>query len=111
MSQGPHTSVDPAAGPDQTVVAAVSVGTPGNFVAALSGLAAAAGPGGFAAAFARPRGGVLRGFFVPPGRHGPQHGRNGPCPCGSKKKFKRCHGAPEASVTPVPLRPAPEGDQ
>jgi uncharacterized protein len=21
-------------------------------------------------------------------------GRNGPCPCGSGKKFKRCHGAP-----------------
>nr|PZN67334.1 MAG: hypothetical protein DIU58_03640 [Sphaerobacter thermophilus] len=23
-------------------------------------------------------------------------GRNDPCPCGSGKKYKNCHGAPEA---------------
>jgi preprotein translocase subunit SecA len=28
-----------------------------------------------------------------PVRSGPKVGRNDPCPCGSGKKFKRCHGA------------------
>jgi preprotein translocase subunit SecA len=28
-----------------------------------------------------------------PVRVGPQVGRNDPCPCGSGKKFKKCHGA------------------
>jgi methylamine utilization protein MauJ/SEC-C motif-containing protein len=27
-------------------------------------------------------------------------GRNDPCPCGSKKKYKRCHGAPTPEVVP-----------
>lgn len=26
-------------------------------------------------------------------RHAPQPGRNDPCPCGSGRKFKKCHGA------------------
>jgi len=30
-------------------------------------------------------------------RVGPQPGRNDPCPCGSGKKFKKCHGAAEAA--------------
>jgi preprotein translocase subunit SecA len=29
---------------------------------------------------------------------GPKVGRNDPCPCGSGKKYKKCHGAAEASV-------------
>ena len=38
----------------------------------------------------RPGGGVR----TPPVRHGtPAIGRNDPCPCGSGKKFKKCHGA------------------
>jgi uncharacterized protein len=28
----------------------------------------------------------------------PTPGRNDPCPCGSGKKFKRCHGAPDATL-------------
>jgi uncharacterized protein len=28
----------------------------------------------------------------------PDPGRNDPCPCGSGKKFKRCHGAPDVAV-------------
>jgi hypothetical protein len=28
-----------------------------------------------------------------PVRHGPKVGRNDPCPCGSGKKYKKCHGA------------------
>jgi hypothetical protein len=32
-------------------------------------------------------------------------GRNGPCPCGSGKKFKACHGAPGAAKPVSPLRP------
>jgi uncharacterized protein YecA (UPF0149 family) len=27
-----------------------------------------------------------------------QAGRNDPCPCGSAKRFKRCHGAPQTST-------------
>jgi preprotein translocase subunit SecA len=30
-------------------------------------------------------------------REGPKVGRNDPCPCGSGKKFKKCHGAAEVS--------------
>jgi uncharacterized protein len=30
---------------------------------------------------------------IPPRRVGPQPGRNDPCPCGSGKKYKKCHGA------------------
>jgi uncharacterized protein YchJ len=26
-------------------------------------------------------------------RDGPKAGRNDPCPCGSGKKYKKCHGA------------------
>ena len=29
-------------------------------------------------------------------RVGPKPGRNDPCPCGSGKKFKKCHGAATA---------------
>jgi preprotein translocase subunit SecA len=28
-------------------------------------------------------------------RSGPRVGRNDPCPCGSGKKYKKCHGAAE----------------
>jgi preprotein translocase subunit SecA len=30
-------------------------------------------------------------------REGPRVGRNDPCPCGSGKKFKKCHGSAEAA--------------
>ncbi|HTX74472.1 MAG TPA: YchJ family protein [Rectinemataceae bacterium] len=30
-------------------------------------------------------------------REGPKIGRNDPCPCGSGKKYKKCHGASRAS--------------
>jgi preprotein translocase subunit SecA len=29
----------------------------------------------------------------------PKVGRNDPCPCGSGKKYKKCHGASEATVS------------
>jgi preprotein translocase subunit SecA len=29
-------------------------------------------------------------------RHAPKVGRNDPCPCGSGKKYKKCHGAAAA---------------
>jgi radical SAM superfamily enzyme YgiQ (UPF0313 family) len=36
--------------------------------------------------------------------HMPSSGRNDPCPCGSGRKFKKCHGAsPKASVGPRAL--------
>jgi SEC-C motif-containing protein len=31
-----------------------------------------------------------------PFRHAPKIGRNDPCPCGSGRKYKRCHGAVES---------------
>jgi preprotein translocase subunit SecA len=33
-------------------------------------------------------------------REGDKIGRNAPCPCGSGKKYKRCHGAPGADPLP-----------
>jgi len=33
-----------------------------------------------------------------PVRSGPKVGRNDPCPCGSNKKYKKCHGAADASA-------------
>jgi preprotein translocase subunit SecA len=36
----------------------------------------------------------------PAQRSGDKIGRNEPCPCGSGKKFKRCHGAPGAEPLP-----------
>jgi preprotein translocase subunit SecA len=39
-------------------------------------------------------------------RNQPKVGRNDPCPCGSGKKYKKCHGA-EGGQTPT--RPAPVG--
>jgi hypothetical protein len=42
----------------------------------------------------------------------PQLGRNEPCPCGSGKKYKRCHGvdaAPKLSAPAAPAAPAGEG--
>ena len=61
------------------------------------GRAGAPSPGGPAA------GARLRGGFSPAGGGGPsgaglpagweKTGRNDPCPCGSGKKFKKCHGA------------------
>ncbi|MEE8457682.1 MAG: preprotein translocase subunit SecA, partial [Acidimicrobiia bacterium] len=34
-------------------------------------------------------------------RDGDKIGRNSPCPCGSGKKYKRCHGAPGAEPLPA----------
>jgi preprotein translocase subunit SecA len=36
----------------------------------------------------------------PSRRNEPKVGRNDPCPCGSGKKYKKCHGASDASATP-----------
>ncbi|WP_308366575.1 MULTISPECIES: preprotein translocase subunit SecA [unclassified Microbulbifer] len=36
----------------------------------------------------------------PPTRRGPKVGRNDPCPCGSGKKYKQCHGKLASSPTP-----------
>ncbi|MBW2713129.1 MAG: SEC-C domain-containing protein [Deltaproteobacteria bacterium] len=42
---------------------------------------------------ARPRQGNLFGSSAKPGKPPQKVGRNEPCPCGSGKKFKKCHGA------------------
>ncbi|MBS1961459.1 MAG: SEC-C domain-containing protein [Bdellovibrionales bacterium] len=36
----------------------------------------------------------------------PQRGRNEPCPCGSGKKYKRCHGVDAAPKLSAPAAPA-----
>jgi tetratricopeptide (TPR) repeat protein len=36
---------------------------------------------------------VARASDAAPARSGPKVGRNDPCPCGSGKKYKKCHGA------------------
>ena len=35
-------------------------------------------------------------------------GRNDPCPCGSGKKYKHCHGAPQAAPAPGASSPRPD---
>jgi len=40
-------------------------------------------------------------------RTAPTTGRNEPCPCGSGKKFKKCHGAPETGPPPTILGSSP----
>lgn len=39
----------------------------------------------------------------------PQTGRNEPCPCGSGKKFKRCHGVGAAPKLTTPKNPVSSG--
>ncbi|HEY7944692.1 MAG TPA: DUF5672 family protein [Casimicrobiaceae bacterium] len=39
----------------------------------------------------------------------PAAGRNDPCPCGSGKRYKNCHGALGASAAPAGAAPAPAG--
>ena len=36
--------------------------------------------------------GDAKGLQPPQQRAEPKVGRNDPCPCGSEKKYKRCHG-------------------
>jgi preprotein translocase subunit SecA len=38
-------------------------------------------------------GGAAVAALAPVVRDGPKVGRNDPCPCGSGKKYKHCHGA------------------
>lgn len=38
----------------------------------------------------------LHGVAQPYRREEPKPGRNDPCPCGSGRKFKKCHGAAAA---------------
>ncbi|MBS2023113.1 MAG: SEC-C domain-containing protein, partial [Deltaproteobacteria bacterium] len=45
-----------------------------------------------------PSNGGAQPSTVPIVRAGPKVGRNDPCPCGSGKKFKKCHGAAEAGA-------------
>ncbi len=47
----------------------------------------------FDAALSNRRPGALTGPYI---REEPKVGRNDPCPCGSGKKYKRCHGAAAA---------------
>ncbi|HLY24500.1 MAG TPA: preprotein translocase subunit SecA [bacterium] len=94
--------VQPAAAP-----ALATTGRPGYRVTAESGGSSAApGPGDRRArptgqvpgnpAFAGRDGGQPAGAALAPIRVA-KVGRNDPCPCGSGKKFKKCHGAPSAA--------------
>lgn len=41
---------------------------------------------------------------------GPAVGRNDPCPCGSGRKYKQCHGALGADSAPSPALPPPDAE-
>ncbi|MCK8497449.1 MULTISPECIES: preprotein translocase subunit SecA [Myxococcus] len=41
---------------------------------------------------------VAQAARPPAAQQGPRVGRNDPCPCGSGRKYKKCHGAAEANV-------------
>ena len=45
-----------------------------------------------------PQGALAQANRPPAARSGPRVGRNDPCPCGSGKKYKKCHGAAEAGA-------------
>ena len=45
------------------------------------------------AQLAAAQGGYVQSGPMPAHRDAPKVGRNDPCPCGSGKKFKKCHGA------------------
>jgi preprotein translocase subunit SecA len=47
---------------------------------------------------ARPRPRSQPAPMPPPSRAAPKIGRNDVCPCGSGKKFKKCHGAVDAAA-------------
>jgi preprotein translocase subunit SecA len=53
---------------------------------------AAATPSGAPASLPRSRGQQPGGEVVTVTRSMPKVGRNDPCPCGSGKKYKQCHG-------------------
>ncbi|MBA7590721.1 hypothetical protein ES708_32851 [subsurface metagenome] len=40
-----------------------------------------------------------------PIRIGKKVGRNDPCPCGSGKKYKHCHGRPGGRPDQMPIQP------
>jgi preprotein translocase subunit SecA len=39
---------------------------------------------------------------LPISEYSPKVGRNDPCPCGSGRKYKKCHGRPGAEQTATP---------
>ena len=41
-------------------------------------------------------------------RAAPMPGRNDPCPCGSAKKYKKCHGLVQTEPSPLPPQPGDE---
>jgi preprotein translocase subunit SecA len=57
---------------------------------------AAQGSGAVRSAVPGQRSAVSQGGGLPHGWE--QTGRNDPCPCGSGKKFKKCHGATAVTV-------------
>ena len=85
---------DPSAPPVRRPAAPLTLNDPGQNVPAFAGAAAAAGAG--AAAPAGPRATRTGGDDAAVRtirRDTPKIGRNDPCPCGSGKKYKKCHGA------------------
>jgi preprotein translocase subunit SecA len=55
----------------------------------------AAGPAPLPGRDGRPIGSAVAGPAQPIRREAPKVGRNDACPCGSGKKYKKCHGAAE----------------
>jgi preprotein translocase subunit SecA len=59
---------------------------------------AAEAPAGQAATAQAAQAAAQAGGRAPAQPEGPRVGRNDPCPCGSGKKYKKCHGAAEMNV-------------
>jgi len=83
--------LDPVTGEDEMALATLNAGDPFRAAASMLGFdpaAQPAAPSGSTQAASRPA-----AKFDPddPSSWG-KVGRNGPCPCGSGKKFKHCHG-------------------
>ena len=73
--------------------AAPAAGSPSRRLPQLPPMAGGSRPGGVAM---HPGAGGAAAPPPPTVRHaGPKVGRNEPCPCGSGKKYKHCHGAAE----------------
>ena len=77
---------------DRTAAPALGIGAAPAFRSPVGGRPAQRGPR------PRPTAGAGRRQPAPGQVVGSGPSRNAPCPCGSGKKYKRCHGAPSSSV-------------
>jgi preprotein translocase subunit SecA len=88
MMQAHH--LDPVTGEDEMALASLNAGDPFRAAASMLGFDPAAQPETLAAP--NPAARAIASFDPADPSSWGKVGRNGPCPCGSGKKFKHCHG-------------------